>query len=102
MSHPVGYPLGDRIRVEFVEADVEMGFALVDIAGEHTDSGDTSLASLVIDAAEGVFGDIERRIEGLGRREQGPFEPLMQELRRGIDLAKSHNRGSRPAGESSR
>jgi hypothetical protein len=85
-----GKMLRDRMDVEFVEADVEIGFNLVDMAERESRGGDLPLASRVLRDAEGVFKDIERRLQSVGRRDRECFGPLVQELRRAIDVAKLH------------
>ncbi len=97
MSHPVGYPLRDRIGVHFVEADVEMAFNLVDMAETESELGNATLASQVIHSAEEVFSDIEQRLERLDEKARAPFTDLVGELRREIDLAKLHARTDRKA-----
>jgi hypothetical protein len=94
MSHPVGYPLRDRIGVHLIEAGVETAFTLVDMAKEQSSS---SLSSRVLESAEEVFGDIERRLERLSRAQQSPFQHLVHELRREIDRAHLRASGTDPA-----
>lgn len=91
MSHPVGAPLRDRMDVEFVEADVEIGFNLVDMAERELSLGNRSVVSRVLQDADNVFHDIERRLERASVRERESFQPLVQELRREIDLVKRRN-----------
>ena len=88
MSHPVGAALRHRIELEFVEADVEIGFSLVDMAERELGSGNPAFASRALHEAEEVFNDIRRRLECVGDREREPFGPLVEELRREIDSAK--------------
>jgi len=88
MSHPAGALLRHRKDVEFVEADVEIGFSLVDMAESESSAGNRLLAARVLQDADGVFQDIERRLERAGPRERGPFVPLVEELRRVMDRAK--------------
>lgn len=89
MSHPLGSPMRDRIEVAFVEADVEIGFNLVDMAqGEHG-RGNSLIADRVLEDAEDVFHDIELRLDRLGGSERGHFAALVGELRREIDEAKA-------------
>lgn len=91
MSHSGQFSMRNRIEVEFVEADVEMGFNLVDMAEAECGRGNPVLASRVLEDAEDVFDDIQRRLQRLDAGNQGCFGPLVGELRREIDLAKSHN-----------
>lgn len=88
MSHPVGAPLRDRMDVEFVEADVEIGFNLVDMAAQELDSGNQTLASRLLEDAEGVFQDIGQRLEKTGAGSRASFGPLVAELRKSIDVAR--------------
>lgn len=92
MSHPVGYPLRDRIAVELMEADVEMAFSLVDMAEAESLRGNSVFALHAIESAEEVFGDLAQRLAHLEANAQIPFTALVDELRREIDLAKLHSR----------
>ena len=91
MGHPVGALLRDRLQVEFVEADVEIGFNLVDMARTESSAGNGPLASRVLRNAETVFQDIERRLEHASPHDRQSFGPLIQELRRQIDEARRHH-----------
>jgi hypothetical protein len=85
---PYGARLPDRIRVELVEADVEIIFSLLDSAEDAFTQSDTTFATRAIDDAENVFRDIEERLLRLGGVESGPFATLVGELRREIDAAR--------------
>ncbi len=74
-----------RIRVELVEADLEIGFSLVDLV----ESCPAQTARLVSDA-EDIYQDVLTRMERLAAPERRNFEPLVAELRRAIDLAPPH------------
>jgi hypothetical protein len=65
-----------------VEADIEMGFCLVDLA----ESCPADAARLVANAEE-VYEDALARLTRLNDSERCSFEPLVGELRRAIDLA---------------
>ena len=80
-----------RLRIEFVEADFEIGFNLVDIAEGESIQAHHAAAERALTDAEDVFSDIKHRLEILGVSESIPFQPLVGELRRAIDLAKTHN-----------
>jgi hypothetical protein len=71
-----------RVRVELIEADLEIGFNLMDLAG--CNPADSS--RLVADAEE-VFRDLLARVKKLEPSEGSNFLPLITELRRAIDLA---------------
>jgi hypothetical protein len=85
MPHPLAYPKRDRLEVSFVEADVETGFNLVDMAQAEFDRGNPLIAARVIEDAEDVFKDIQERLDRMGPTEQGHFAALVGELRREID-----------------
>ncbi|HWC98258.1 MAG TPA: hypothetical protein VG456_15975 [Candidatus Sulfopaludibacter sp.] len=78
----------DRIEVEFVEADVEMGFTLVDMAAAELGVGNRAAAAEILASAEAVFGDIEERLARLEGKARTAFEELVRELRRTIDRGK--------------
>jgi hypothetical protein len=92
MSHPVGFDKRDRIEVGFVEADVEIGFNLVDMAQAECERGNPLLATRVLEDAEDVFTDIQQRLDRLGPTETGHFGALVGELRREIDELNSRLR----------
>ena len=70
--------------VELVEADIEIGFQLVDML----EVWPAESARLMSDV-EDVYADVQRRVLGLPPEERKNFEPLIGELRRAIDLAKA-------------
>jgi hypothetical protein len=78
-----------RIKVEFVEADVEIGFNLVDLARQESKSGDSSLFLRILDDADGVLADIDQRLGRLSSADRASFGPLVAELRREVELVKS-------------
>ena len=71
-----------RVLVELVEADIEIGFRLVDML--EALPGETSRLAA---AVEDVYTGVLRRVKRLQPPEQESFEPLIIELRRAIDLA---------------
>jgi hypothetical protein len=72
-----------RVRIELIEADLEIGFSLVDLAG----SSPADAVRLLSDA-EQVYDDILARLKRLEPSEESAFHPLVAELRRAIDLAR--------------
>ena len=73
------------IPVEFVEADLEIGFSLIDLADSRPAD-----ASRILADAEGVYRDVLTRVSRLehsGLQEKHTFQPLVTELRRAIDGA---------------
>ena len=77
----------DRLRVEFVEADIEMCFHLVDLAEVEWKRGHVSGASRILEDAECVFKDAGQRLERFDAFKSAAFVPLVGELRRAINLA---------------
>jgi hypothetical protein len=74
--------LHDRLEVGFLEANVEIAFGLVDLAGEPTNCA--AVARILADAA-GVLDDIDLRLSRLGDADRVSFAPLVAELRRELD-----------------
>ena len=80
----------DRMRVQFAEADFEIGFSLVDMAEAEVIFGNYTRAARVIRDADNVLLDIQQILCRLRIPDRGPFAPLLGELRRAIGLAKLH------------
>ncbi len=80
----MGRNLADRILIELIEADVEIGFSLVDEAKDYRASGQPEFSSRILQVAEDTVADIERRLQRLGDSESGPFDSLVTELRNEI------------------
>jgi hypothetical protein len=78
-----------RVSVELVEADIEIGFCLVDLA----ESCPADATRLVANAEE-VYEDLLARLTRLEPLERSNFQPLVTELRRAIDLALPPGRSS--------
>jgi hypothetical protein len=94
MSHPVGYPLRARIEVQFIEADIEAAFALVDLAESESGRNNFSLASAVVADADEVCRDLDQRVARLPENAKIPFDALVAEVRRELDLARLHSSGT--------
>lgn len=73
-----------RVRIELIEADLEIGFTLVDLAG----SSPADSTRLLSDAGQ-VYDDILTRLKRLEPAEGRKFQPLVAELRSAIDLCGS-------------
>ena len=71
-----------RVRIELIEADLEIGFSLVDLALGSPENS----VRLLSDAGQ-VYDDILVRLKRLEPAEACSFQPLVAELRRAIDLA---------------
>ena len=74
-----------RIRVELVEADLEIGFSLVDLM----ESCPSQTARLLNDAEE-IYQDVLARVSRLDNSDRCSFGPLVAELRRAIDRTPPH------------
>ena len=84
MPDPTERKVANKISIQLIEADVEIGFALVDEAKAYHASGQPEFSARALQDAEDVVADIERRLERLGDSESGPFHPLVIELRKEI------------------
>jgi len=71
-----------RVLVEMVEADIEIGFQLVDMLEAFP--GSTSRLAAAI---EDVYAAVLARVARLPPSERENFQPLIAELHRAIDLA---------------
>lgn len=87
MPQPTRRKAADQVRIQLVEADVDIGFALVDEAKAYFASGHPEFSSRALQQAAEIVFDIERRLERLGSSEAGPFQPLLAELRDEIAAA---------------
>lgn len=84
MSHLTRSELSNKILIQLIEADVEIGFGLVDEAKAYRASGQHDFSLRAIHDAEDIVADIEQRVGGLGHSESAPFGPLVTELRNEI------------------
>lgn len=87
MSYSQKIP-SEQVLAQLVEADVEMGFALVDDTLSHQLRGDSDFSTRALAAADEVVRDIEQRLQQLGAGRSEPFQPLLAELRRQIEAAR--------------
>jgi hypothetical protein len=72
------------VLIDLIEADVDIGFALVDQAKASHASGQPEYSWRALQEATDIVADIERRLEQLGDSESRPFQPLVAELRKEI------------------
>jgi hypothetical protein len=84
LPQPNGCKVADKIAIQFIEADVEIGFALVDEAKAYHVSGEPEFSERALHDAEDVVAGVERRLQGLSDSESWPFHPLVTELRKQI------------------
>jgi hypothetical protein len=80
--------LHDLVEAEFVTADVEIGFNLIDIAEAEAALGNIPLAVRILGDAERVFRDLEGRVQRAQSVNQASFMPLVEELRRKLALVR--------------
>jgi len=85
MSHR----LQEKVRLDLIEADVDMAFALVDDAREEFYEGDRLFAERALKDAKRVLHDIDIRLRLLEPERMLPFTPLIDELRKFINLAEA-------------
>jgi hypothetical protein len=83
-------PMRDRMRIQFAEADFEIGFNLVDMAEVEAIRGDYARAYVILKDADDVFLDIQQILLRLTVADRGPFGPLLVELDRAMGLARLH------------
>jgi hypothetical protein len=76
--------ISDQVLIQLIEADVDIGFALLDDAKASRLSGQPEFSSRALQEATNIVADIERRLQELGDSESGPFLPLVVELRNEI------------------
>ncbi len=88
MPHPMGRKVTDKVFVELIEADVEIGFALVDEAKAYRAAGQPELSTRALLNTEDILADIENRLLQLGDSGSGPFRLLVIELRNEITSLK--------------
>jgi hypothetical protein len=72
LTHPVRGKSKDKVLVELIEADVDIGFGLVDDAKVYRASGQAELTSRALQNAAGVLADVEERLKELEDFESGP------------------------------
>ncbi len=70
--------------VQLIEADVEIGFGLVDEARAFRAGGNQDFSCRALKDAQEVVADIEKRLLQIGETEAEPFLPLVAELRKEI------------------
>ena len=84
VPHPMRRKAADQVLVQLIEADVDIGFGLVDEARAYRAGGQAEFSSRALKNAEEVVAEIEQRLQHLGDSEAAPFLPLVTELRNEI------------------
>jgi hypothetical protein len=76
--------VSDQVLVQLIEADVDIGFGLVDQAQTYRAHGQADFGRRALQNAEEIVADIEQRLQQLGQGEAAPFLLLLAELRKEI------------------
>jgi hypothetical protein len=82
-------PAAELVTRELIEADFEIAFNLIDLSQVELKCEDRPAATRVLEDAEDIFRDIERRLRLIGDVKSRPFHSLVGELKRQLDLAES-------------
>jgi len=88
VPRPIRRKVADQVLIQLIEADVDIGFALLDEAKAYRLSGQSDFSSHALQQAKDIVVDIERRLQELGDSESVPFLPLVAELRNEIAAVK--------------
>ena len=83
-------PAAELVTRELIEADFEIAFNLIDLSQVELECEDRPAATRVLADAGDIFRDIERRLILIGDGKSLPFRPLVEELKRQLNLAESH------------
>jgi len=89
VPRPIRRKVADQVLIQLIEADVDIGFALLDQAKAYRLSGQSDFSAQALQQAKDIVIDIERRLQELGDSESVPFLPLVAELRNEIAAVKS-------------
>ena len=79
----------ERVRLDLIEADVDMAFGLVDDARDEFREGNQIYAQRALVDARRALADIETRLRELGSDRSSPFGPRVEELRKFIKEAEA-------------
>jgi hypothetical protein len=88
MSQPYKRTIANHVLIELIEADVDTGFSLIDVAHGESCRGNLAFSAQALEQAEAMITDISHRLAQLGPEESAPFQPLIEELRREIESAR--------------
>ena len=78
-----------RVRIDLIEADVNMAFGLVDDAREEFHEGNQLYAQRALEDAGQALADLGSRLQELEPERSAPFGPLVDELRKAINEAQT-------------
>lgn len=79
--------IGQQLRIHLIEADVDIGFGLVDEAKAYSFSGQPEFRAKALENAAEIVLDIEHRLAQIGEGEALAFLPLLAELKYEITRA---------------
>ena len=77
----------EQVLIQLIEADVDIGFGLVDEAHAYRLTGQFEFCLRALRDASEIVADIERRLAQQGESKAWPFLPLLAELRSQIAAA---------------
>ncbi len=87
MPQPMRRKVADQVLIQLIEADVDIGFGLVDEAHAYQLAGQPEFRLRALLDADEIVEDIERRLRTLAESDVASFLPLLTELRDQISAA---------------
>ncbi len=87
MAYPMRRKVANQVAIQLIEADVDIGFALLDEARTFRAYGQPALCAHVLGEAADIVADIQRRLQELECSEAGAFRSLVVELQNAIAQA---------------
>ncbi len=88
--------IGERVPRELINADFDVAFSLVEMAGVESRRHNAELASQLLRRAEGMLDEIQRRLVRLTPSQKEAFEARCLELAQAIERAKAPDSGIGP------
>jgi hypothetical protein len=86
--------IGERVPRELINADFDIAFSLVELAGVESRRQDGQLASQLLQKAERMLDDIRGRLLRLTASQKEAYEARCLELAEAIERAKAPDSGS--------
>ncbi len=84
MLEPTRRSAAAQVRIQLIEADVDIGFGLVDEVRQYRLTGQREFSARALQDATNIVADIEQRLQQLDVADILPFLPLVDELRHQI------------------
>jgi hypothetical protein len=78
------------LRRQILEADIDIIFGLTDEAEQAFQSGNGEAVRRILHDAEEVLFDIDTRLRDLPLEQRTPYQGLLEEAQRDIELIRSH------------